>query len=82
MMDFQIALLKLVAKGNGQWSWYEIGNRLPGPYLDKSAEMFDSLKHLVDEGYLVHHTEEGQAGDRWELSAKGKDILDKRLDLL
>jgi len=81
MTDFQSVLLKLVAKGNGQWSWYEIGNRLPGPFLDKSAEMFDTLKHLVDEGYLVHHTEAGQARDKWELSSMGKEVLDKLLDL-
>jgi hypothetical protein len=81
MTDFQIVLLKLIAKGNGQWSWYEIASRLPGSFLDKSVEMIHTLKHLADKGYAIHHTEEGQARDRWELSSMGKDLLDKSLDL-
>lgn len=75
MTDFEIILLRLVAKGKGQWSWYEIGNRLPGPYLNQASEMMDILKQLADLGYINHHTEVGEARDRWELSDKGIKLL-------
>ncbi len=76
MTGFELVLLELVAKGNGEWSWYEIGKRLPGPYLDQAPEMMQTLNHLVEEGYLLHHTKAGQARDRWELSATGRKMTD------
>lgn len=81
MNDFEIVLLQLVAKGNGKWSWYDIGNRLPGPYLEKSSEMMTNLKHLAEMGYVLHETKPGEARDRWKLLSKGRCYLESRIDL-
>ncbi|MBE2193648.1 MAG: hypothetical protein IAE83_05695 [Anaerolinea sp.] len=81
MTDFEIALLKLVARGEGQWSWYEIGMRLPGPYLSKSKDMMITLKRLAEMGYVIHETKAGEARDRWELSPKGQSFLDSLSDM-
>ena len=78
MDDFEMVLLQLVAKGNGKWSWYEIGNRLPGPYLDKSPEMYKVLEKLAGEGFIVLRS--AKPLDKWELTSKGKEVLETLSD--
>ncbi len=74
MNDFEIVLLQLVAKGDGKWSWYEIGNRLPGPFLQRTPEMYKILEKLASEGLVTLRP--AKPLDKWELTSKGRETLE------
>jgi DNA-binding PadR family transcriptional regulator len=78
MDDFEILLLRLVAKGDGKWSWYEIGNRLPGDHLHRAPEMYTVLEKLAKEGFIVLHP--AKPLDKWELTLKGREVLEALSD--
>ncbi|HLP88288.1 MAG TPA: hypothetical protein VK184_06815 [Nostocaceae cyanobacterium] len=68
-------LLKLVAKGEGKWSWYEIANSLSRLDVPREPDMMVILKDMQSKGWLQRYIQPGSPRDRWELTPDGNKIL-------
>ncbi len=75
LTQLELVLLKLVAKGEGNWSWYEIATSLSRLDVPREPDMMIVLKNLAAEGLLRRYVEQGSPRDRWELTPAGNKIL-------
>ncbi|MFB2772213.1 hypothetical protein ACE1AT_23435 [Pelatocladus sp. BLCC-F211] len=75
LTQLELVLLKLVAKGEGNWSWYEIASSLSRLDVPREPDMMIVLKNLAAEGLLRRYVEQGSPRDRWELTSAGNKIL-------
>lgn len=80
LTQLEFVLLQLVAKGEGQWSWYEIAQALSRLDVPREPDMMQVLKKLATEGFLNREVQPGSPRDRWELTEAGKSKIqmDKR----
>jgi DNA-binding PadR family transcriptional regulator len=72
LTQLELTLLQLVAKGEGEWSWYEIAQALSRLDVPREPDMMQVLKKLVAEGFLNREVQPGSPRDRWELTEAGK----------
>jgi PadR family transcriptional regulator PadR len=77
MTDFEIVLLQMVARGNGQWSWHTIANRMPVEFIPQAPEMMATLQRLLTMGYVTRQVIGDGPMDRWELTPAGRQVLDR-----
>ncbi|WP_026731181.1 hypothetical protein [Fischerella sp. PCC 9605] len=75
LTQLELVLLELVAKGEGNWSWYEIASSLSHIDVPREPDMMVVLKNLAAEGLLKRYVEPGSPRDRWELTSAGNKIL-------
>ncbi|MBD2386551.1 hypothetical protein [Cylindrospermum sp. FACHB-282] len=75
LTQLELVLIKLVAKGQGNWSWYELANSLSRLDVPREPDMMVVLKDLVAKGLLERHIQPGSPRDRWELTPAGTKIL-------
>jgi PadR family transcriptional regulator PadR len=75
LTQLELVLLKLVAKGEGNWSWYEIATSLSRLDVPREPDMMIVLKNLAAEGLLKRYVELDSPRDRWELTPAGNKIL-------
>jgi DNA-binding PadR family transcriptional regulator len=75
LTQLELVLLELVAKGEGNWSWYEIASSLSRLDVPRETDMMVALKDLVGKGLLQRYVESGSPRDRWELTPAGTKIL-------
>lgn len=68
-------LIQLVAKGGGNWSWYEIGQALSRRDVPRETDMMVALKKLAVDGLLKRYVEPGNPRDRWEITPAGQKII-------
>jgi len=67
-------LIQLVAKGKGNWGWYELANALSRRDVPREPDMMTVLKKLDADGLLKRYVQPGSPRDRWELTAAGMII--------
>jgi PadR family transcriptional regulator PadR len=75
LTQLELVLLKLVAKGEGKWSWYEIANSLSRLDVPREPDMMVVLKSMQSRDLLARHIQPGSPRDRWELTPTGIKIL-------
>lgn len=75
LTQLELVLLKLVVKGQGNWSWYELANSLSRLDVPREPDMMAVLKDLVAKDLLERHILPGSPRDRWELTPAGTKIL-------
>ena len=75
LTQLEYTLLRLVAKGRGQWSWYELANRLANMDVPRDPDMMDVLQSLVQRGFLARYTQRKSPRDRWVLTLNGHFVL-------
>ncbi|RCJ28649.1 hypothetical protein A6770_23105 [Nostoc minutum NIES-26] len=75
LTQLELVLLKLVAKGQGNWSWYELANSLSRLDIPREPDMMVVLKDLAAKDLLERHIQPGSPRDRWELTPAGTKIL-------
>lgn len=71
LTQLELVLLELVAKGEGNWSWYELANALSRRDVPREPDMMEVLKKLAAEGLLKRYVKTGSPRDRWELTLRG-----------
>ncbi len=57
--QLELVLLELVAKGEGNWSWYEIANHLSRLDVSREPDMMVVLKNLATKGLLTRYVQPG-----------------------
>lgn len=72
----ELVLIQLVAKGNGNWSWYEIASHLSRLDVPREPDMMVVLKKLAAEGLLKRYVQTGSPRDRWELTSTGVLVVE------
>lgn len=75
LTQLELLLLELVAKGEGNWSWYELANALSRRDVPREPDMMVVLKKLAADGLLKRYVETGSPRDRWELTSAGTVVL-------
>ncbi|WP_414563809.1 MULTISPECIES: hypothetical protein [unclassified Anabaena] len=75
LTQLELVLLKLVAKGQGNFSWYELANSLSRLDVPREPDMMVVLKNLVAKGLLTRHIQPGSPRDSWDLTPIGTNIL-------
>jgi PadR family transcriptional regulator PadR len=75
LTQLEFVLLKLVEKGKGQWSWYELANALSRQDVPREPDMMEVLKNLDHRGLVKRYVEKDSARDRWELTLEGITVL-------
>jgi PadR family transcriptional regulator PadR len=75
LTQLEFVLLKLVEKGKGQWSWYELGNALSRQDVPREPDMMEVLKNLAHRGLVNRYVEQDSPRDRWELTLEGITVL-------
>ncbi|NES99453.1 MAG: hypothetical protein F6K61_02555 [Sphaerospermopsis sp. SIO1G1] len=75
LTQLELALLKLVAKGKGNWSWYELANALSRLDIPREPDMMVVLKDMITKDLVERHIQPGSPRDRWELTPVGTKIL-------
>ncbi|MDF2388141.1 hypothetical protein JMG10_42355 [Nostoc ellipsosporum NOK] len=75
LTQLELVLLKLVAQGQGNWSWYELANSLSRLDVPREPDMMVVLKDMVAKGLVERHIQPGSPRDRWELTPTGTKIL-------
>jgi PadR family transcriptional regulator PadR len=75
LTQLELVLLELVAKGEGNWSWYELANALSRRDVPREPDMMVVLKKLAADGLLKRYVEIGLPRDRWELTSAGTIVL-------
>ena len=78
LTQLELVLIQLVAKGNGNWSWYEIASHLSRLDVPREPDMMVVLKKLAAEGLLKREVELGSPRDRWELTSTGVRIIEAK----
>jgi PadR family transcriptional regulator PadR len=73
--ELELFLLRLVDRGQGNWSWYEIGMRLSNMEAPRSPDMLLVLKRLETRGLVKRIMAMGSPRDKWELTESGKTFL-------
>ncbi|WYL97329.1 MAG: hypothetical protein HEQ35_29200 [Gloeotrichia echinulata IR180] len=73
--QLELVLLELVAKGEGNWSWYEIANHLSRLDVPREPDMMVVLKNLAAKGLLTRYVQPGSPRDRWDLTPTGTKML-------
>ncbi len=86
LTQLELVLLKLVAKGQGKWSWYELANALSRRDVPREPDMMVVLKKLIADGLIQRYIETDSPRDRWELTTEGeillKDLTDSEMTTL
>lgn len=77
LTQLELALLKLVAKGQGNFSWYELANSLSRLDVPREPDMMVVLKDMVAKDLLKRHIQPGSPRDSWALTPTGINILMK-----
>ena len=75
LSDYEKYLLRLVAKGRGQWGWYELGTRIPMAGVPNPPDIMVTLKALAARGLVQRFNTANPSHDRWELTELGEEIL-------
>lgn len=75
LTQLELVLLKLVIKGKGQWSWYEIASHLSRLDVPREPDMMVVLKKMVADGFLNRYVESGSPRDRWKITPEGIEKL-------
>jgi PadR family transcriptional regulator PadR len=75
LTQLELVLLKLVEKGKGQWSWYELGNALSRQDVPREPDMMEVLKNIAHRGLVNRYVEKDSPCDRWELTLEGITVL-------
>ena len=75
LTQLELVLLELVAKGEGNWSWYELANALSRRDVPREPDMMVVLKKLAADGLLKRYVQTGSPRDRWELTSEGSIVL-------
>lgn len=70
-----LGLLALVRDGGDRASWHWIGNRVAARDLPLVPDAMSALEALVDDGLLRRISPGGDRLDRFELTARGEDLL-------
>ncbi|AFW94873.1 MULTISPECIES: hypothetical protein [Nostocales] len=76
LTQLEFILLKLVEKGKGQWSWYELANALSRQDVPREPDMMEVLKNLAHRGLVNRSVEQDSPRDRWELTLEGIVVLE------
>jgi PadR family transcriptional regulator PadR len=76
LTQLEFVLLKLVDKGKGQWSWYELANALSRQDVPREPDMMEVLKNLAHRGLVNRYVEKDSPRDRWELTLEGIVVLE------
>ena len=79
LSKLELVLIELVAKGAGNWSWYEIGQALSRRDVERETDMMVALKTLAADGLLKRYVEPGNPRDRWEVTPEGQKIMAPKL---
>ncbi|MDH6059940.1 hypothetical protein NWP17_05730 [Chrysosporum bergii ANA360D] len=75
LTQLELVLLKLVAKGQGNFSWYELANSLSRLDVPREPDMMTVLKNLVAKGLLKRHIQPGSPRDSWDLTPTGMKMV-------
>jgi len=75
LTQLELVLLELVAKGQGNWSWYELAKALSRRDVPRAPDMMVVLKKLAAGGLVKRYLETDSPRDRWELTPEGSMVL-------
>jgi len=71
LTQLELVIFELVAKGQGNWSWYELANALSRRDVPREPDMMVVLKKLSADGLVKRYIETASPRERWELTAEG-----------
>ena len=75
LTQLELVLLELVAKSQGNWSWYELAKALSRRDVPRAPDMMVVLKQLAADGLVKRYLETNSPRDRWELTPEGSIVL-------
>lgn len=76
LTELELAILRLVEKGQGKWGWYQIATKLSNMDVPRSPDMMDVLRRLEARGIVKGTKVPDSPRDTWELTEAGKTLLE------
>ncbi len=74
-MDQRRAILGLIAKNDGQWTWYQLERGLSVAGLGGHADLMNILAQLVSEGLISEEFDDRYPHPLYRMTSKGTSAL-------
>lgn len=69
-------LLQLIRAGAGTYDWYRLETHLSRIDVPRVPDMMSVLADMVARGLVLRHVTPGSPRDRWEVTEKGRALLE------
>lgn len=76
LTSLELVLLRIIAEGKGKLGWYQIGVRLSRMNVPRELDMMSTLKGMIAHDLVVRHVMPGSPHDQWEVTEKGRAVLE------
>jgi DNA-binding PadR family transcriptional regulator len=74
-MDIRAAVVELVSKNDGQWSWYQLDRGLAAKGLSGGSELLSVIKSLVEDDFIKEMPGYSAGQPMYAITEKGKEFL-------
>lgn len=73
---FELTLLQLIRAGAGKYDWYRLETRLSRMDVPRVPDMMSVLKDMIARGLVLRYVTPASPRDRWEVTEKGRALLE------
>jgi hypothetical protein len=74
-MDIRAAVVELVSRNDGQWSWYQLDRGLAAKGFSGGSELPSVIKSLVEDDFVKEMPGYSAAQPMYAITEKGKEFL-------
>ncbi|MBU3059257.1 hypothetical protein [Pseudomonas indica] len=79
-METKILILKMIAKHDGKWTWYQIERGLNAKGLGGVVNSTEVLQALIDEGFITTKSDPRYPSPLYSITELGRAILLKEAE--
>jgi hypothetical protein len=74
-MDIRAAVVELVSKNDGQWSWYQLDRGLAAKGFSGGPELLSVIKSLVEDEFIKQIPGYSAGQPLYAITEKGKEFV-------